>query len=235
MRFESNGFTLVTYEPSDIRPTSYVVRGSESGVACGPIGGSSLYLFNDLEEFFLVFGSMKKIAVGYTPGGTRSKDDYCELCFDGFKAGLREVREKNGGTINDTSTGDIQAVFDRTLVQIWFTDAPALSSSELEAMGTLSTYLADKEVSHDLLAMLMTWCKEKDFHGPEASRIDPASVLDRLDETKESFNLPGDEDLVALGINLYNGGLMEFAYPEYEAFVWGREEDEVDEDDGIDE
>ena len=206
------------YGPHDIRPTSCVVRRSESGVSCGSFGSSFLHIFNDPDEITRALGSMNMIEVGIAPFGV-TKEQFCMQYLNAFKTRLHEVYQKGECSFMPEAMRELQQAFEALQEKVWFTTAPDISYMEFEVLGTLADYLSNPDTSHTLQGVLMARCSEKDFRNSRHGIVDPSAILSRLDASKEFFELPDDADLVAQAINLYNQGLGEFPFSSHDAFT----------------
>jgi len=199
--------SLFWYEPTDVFPTTHVFGRWEAGVASGPCAGISLlFLNNSVNDFTTVFSTLR-FGANNPPDG---EDEvlYAGRYVDAFTTGLREVQARNGGRMLRGASGDeVRALLGELDEHVsWATPGIEITSAGIEGYGTMADYLADDENQQLLLAILWLYVEDpdwQDIHGPA-----PAVVRIRV-LGKTALELPGDQDLVALAINLYNKGAYE--------------------------
>lgn len=212
MQIERIAFTdvdevsLFWYEPTDVSPATHVFGRWEDGAACGPCAGISLiYLNNSVDDFSTVLFSLSHGA-NDLPGGA-VEEVYADRHVDAFMNGLRNLAARNGGSLVGVPGGEVKALLAELSTHVFLaTPGMEITGASLEGHGTIVDYLADDENQKLMLAMLGRYCDEPDWQntpGPE-----PDVVRSRL-EGKTALVVPGDEDLVALAINLYNNGAYE--------------------------
>jgi hypothetical protein len=158
--------------------------------------GSSLFWYEpaDLHPTTLVFWYSE---CGEAGGPFEISLLYLCTSFDDFQTMVR-----NSAAMAGASVDEIQALWTE-LSDHAFQQSPATAAAGFELQGTILDYLADDYYQRLMLAMLAFYCENKnwqDILGPE-----PAVVASRL-EGKTALAIPGDEDLVALAINLFNSG-----------------------------
>lgn len=199
--------SLFWYEPSDVFPTTHLFGRWEGGVASGPYPGISLlFLNNSVNDFTTVFSSLR-----YGANDPPEEEDevlYADRHIDAFKDRLREIQVRNGGRMLRGASGDeVRALLGELSRHVyWATPGMEITGAGLEGHGTMADYLADDENQRLMLAILWLYIENSDWqeiHGPA-----PAVVESRLNG-KKALAIPGDEDLVALAINLYNNGAYE--------------------------
>lgn len=199
--------TLFWYQPGDVFPTTHVFGRWEGGVDCGPCAGISLlFLNNSINDFNMVFSSLKYGATDASEG--EDKVLYADRHIDAFASKLLEIQKRNGGRSMRGVSGDEVRVLLGELNDhvFWATPGMEITDAGLEGHGTMVDYLADEENQKLLLDILWLYADDpnwQDIHGPA-----PAVVRSRI-RGKTALVLPGDEDLVALAINLYNKGAYE--------------------------
>lgn len=113
-----------------------------------------------------------------------------------------ETMVRNCGPMAEASVDEIEELW-ADLKKHAFHESPETAEAGFEVQGTILDYLADDYYQRLMLAMLGFYCENtswQDTLGPE-----PAVVRSRL-EGKQELVIPGDEDLVALAINLFNKG-----------------------------
>ncbi|WP_148208166.1 hypothetical protein [Methanosphaerula palustris] len=131
------------------------------------------------------------------------------LCtsFDDFDLMIR-----NGGPLVAASTDEVGALWTE-LNDHAFQESRGTADAGFDVQGSILDYLADDHYWKLMLAMLGLYCDEPGWQetlGPE-----PAEVRSRI-EGKTALVIPGDEDLVALAINLFNRGAYEMVTVEDE-------------------
>jgi hypothetical protein len=212
MQIERIAFTdddevsLFWYEPTDVSPTTHVFGRWEDGIACGPCAGISLiYLINSVDDFTTAFSSLRHGANDLPTGANEGL--YVNRHVDAFNDGLRALAASNGGSLAGISGDEVKGLLGELSKHVFLaTPGMEITGASLEGHGTMVDYLADGENQKLLLAMLGRYCDEPDWQntpGPDADVVGP-----RL-KGKTALVLPGDEDLVALAINLYNNGAYE--------------------------
>lgn len=200
---DNDDVTLFWYEPADVFSTTHVFGRWEGGVACGPcVGISHIFLNNSVEDFDTVFSSLR-YGANETPMG-EDEVAYAERHINAFHEGLRALEARSGGSLSGASGDEVRALLKELNEHVhWATPGMEITGAGIEGHGTVVDYLADDENQKLLLAMLALFCEDADWQdtlGPK-----PAVVCSRL-EGKTALVIPGDEDLVALAINLYNKG-----------------------------
>lgn len=121
------------------------------------------------------------------------------LCnsFDDFKTMVR-----NNGPLVGASDYQIEVVWNE-LNDHAFMESPGLTRAGFEVHGNILENLANVDNQKLMLDMLTLYCEDENWQdalGPE-----PAEVKPRIDE-RHALVIPGDEDLIALAVNLYNKG-----------------------------
>jgi hypothetical protein len=131
------------------------------------------------------------------------------LCtsFDDF-----DLMVRNGGPLVKASADEVRALWIE-LNDHAFQESRGTVDAGFEVQGSILDYLADDHYRKLMLAMLRLYCEDEGWQetpGPE-----PAGVRFRI-EGKTALAIPGDEDLVALAINLFNKGAFEMVNVEDE-------------------
>jgi len=199
--------TLFWYQPADVFPTTHLFGRWEGGAECGPCAGISLlFLNNTVNDFTTVFSSLRYGANDLPDG----EDEvlYADRHVDAFKDGLGKIQTRNGGRMLRGASGDeVRALLGELSEHVFLaTHGMEITGAGLEGHGTMADYLADEENQRLMLAILWLYVEDpewQDIPGPS-----PAVVRIRI-LGKTALELPGDEDLVALAINLYNRGAYE--------------------------
>lgn len=203
---DNDDVTLFWYEPTDLYSTTHVVGRWEGGVACGPCAGISLiFLNNSVEDFDMGFSSLRYGANGAPDG----EDEvlYAERHVNLFYDGLRALEARSGGSLAGASGDEVKALLSELNEHVfWATPGMEITEAGIEGHGTMVDYLTDDENQQLLLAMLRLYCEDTDWQDTPGPK--PVVVCSRL-EGKTALVIPGDEDLVALAINLYNKGAYE--------------------------
>ncbi len=194
---EQDGRIKQRVQPGDVRPeTQVVIRGEEG--ACGST--TIMYLVNRPAELAQLLRSMRHVA----PASGESGDASLEA---------REDLERIAGELDRLpgtgAAGRVNALLSELSSRLIVTEGGMGDRVDLAAWGsagTLSEYLADEENASHFYGILALFCTDEAVRqsGEEIGWCRDA--LPRLRGDRR-FRLPGDENLIAQAVNLYNRGL----------------------------
>ncbi|MEI6840959.1 MAG: HEAT repeat domain-containing protein [Methanomicrobiales archaeon] len=211
---------LVTYEPADIRPTTHVLSRWEKGAGgcgCGcDLGLSLLFLCNSAKDYIDILSPLSRSAYD-APGGV-DEDEYTGQCIQDFFKNLKSLESDNEGNLPEYKLHILVTELNEHVC--FATPGAMISNAGIAAEGTILTYLSNEDNRKMALAILRYYCYDEDLHKEGGPDID---TLEGRLQGKYTFDIPGDEDLIALSVNLYNQGAYEMVNPD--------EEDEADEED----
>ena len=194
---------MFEYEPADIHPTTLVLHRWEWGISCGPGPGSSfLFLCNSAEDYVTILSSLGYCANDGPSGEAGYK--YAMNCIHDFFENLKSLESDNGGTLPEDLINPLIAELNKHVC--FSTHGVRISDAGIESKGTILNYLNDYEVFKKIRTLFKYYYESES--GPDLARIKA-----RL-KRKKSFVLPGDAELIALVVNLYNEGELEFVDPD---------------------
>ena len=194
---EQDGVIKQHVEPGEIRPETQVVLRGEEG-ACGSI--TVMYLVNRPAELAQLLRSMPHVASVPGEPGDGSPEAQEEL--DRIAKELERLPASGAADRVNALLADLSS----RLIVTEATAPGGLDSAAWASPGTLAEYLAEEENVSHFYGMLALFCTDEAVRQSGEETAWCRDALPRI-QSERRFRLPGDEELVAQAVNLYNRGL----------------------------